>query len=81
MRPERACATSRSRWISCTAREASEEISGSIGSHITVGRFIADVHCQLAVAGTAIMADLFDQVAEAFRFSSPFISAFGELTC
>src|SRR4051812_107257 len=31
MRPEPACATSRSRWISCTAREAGEGISGSVG--------------------------------------------------
>jgi hypothetical protein len=35
--------------------------------------------CQLAAARTATMADLVRSVAEALRFSSPFVSAFGEL--
>ena len=51
-----ACATCRSRWISCTGREAGEGISGSVGSHIAVGQSVAAVRCQLAVARTAIMA-------------------------
>jgi hypothetical protein len=40
MRPERACATSRSRWISLTACEASEVISGSPLNHVRPSRRI-----------------------------------------